>query len=226
MNIAGTMCCVVALVAGACSKRDSMADAEEADWPALVAELSGAEYHRGILTAETKPFRVEFDPGLSDAEVEHVERVHGFRFPPDLRAFLQTAMPTGPGFPDWRASEWPSPAVWMEDVKDGILFDVQNNSFWLKGWGVRPESEAKAIEVAAKFIDAAPPLVPIYSHRMIPVEPRRAGNPVLSLHQTDVIYYGFDLEDYLRHEFKLVGRREWPAEIPSVPFWSRLLEKG
>lgn len=73
-----------------------MADTEDTDWAALVAELSGAEYYLGTVTAETKPYRVEFEPGLSDAEVEQVERQHGFRFPPDLRAFLQTAMPVGP----------------------------------------------------------------------------------------------------------------------------------
>lgn len=31
-------------------------------------------------------------PGLSDAELDAAERLHGFRFPPDLRAFLR-----GPG---------------------------------------------------------------------------------------------------------------------------------
>src|SRR5690242_7393 len=33
-------------------------------------------------------------PGLSDAELIAIERLHGFRFPPDLRAFLRAMLPT------------------------------------------------------------------------------------------------------------------------------------
>lgn len=36
---------------------------------------------------------VHFEPGLTDQEVEQTETTFGFRFPPDLRAFLQTALP-------------------------------------------------------------------------------------------------------------------------------------
>jgi hypothetical protein len=31
--------------------------------------------------------------------------------------------------------------------------------------------------------------------------------PVFSVHETDIIYYDHDLEDYLRHEFDLPGRK-------------------
>jgi hypothetical protein len=33
------------------------------------------------------------------------------------------------------------------------------------------------------------------------------------------IIYGFDLDDYLRHEFNLPGRKEWPAQMRPVRFW-------
>lgn len=32
---------------------------------------------------------VDFEPGLTDAEVADAESRYGFRFPPDLRAFLR-----------------------------------------------------------------------------------------------------------------------------------------
>ena len=34
------------------------------------------------------------------------------------------------------------------------------------------------------------PLVPVYSHRYLPAEPKRSCNAVLSVHQTDVVVYG------------------------------------
>src|SRR5436190_13969950 len=39
---------------------------------------------------------------LTDTEVTAVEAQFHFRFPPDLRAFLQTALPSGEKFPNWR----------------------------------------------------------------------------------------------------------------------------
>ena len=43
---------------------------------------------------------IEFDPGLTDSEVAAAESRFGFMFPPDPRAFLQTALPCGNHFPD------------------------------------------------------------------------------------------------------------------------------
>jgi hypothetical protein len=69
------------------------------------------------------------------------------------------------------------------------------------------------------MIAEAPKLIPIYSHRFIPEEPSEAGNPIFSVYQMDIIYYGFDLDDYLRHEFDLPGRKEWPAQVRPIKFW-------
>ncbi|MFT7535518.1 MAG: hypothetical protein ACI85K_001471 [Hyphomicrobiaceae bacterium] len=193
------------------------------NWQYLVEQLSGAKYYLGVVTSETKPFHVAFDPGLTDAEVAQIELQHGFRFPPDLRAFLQTALPIGPGFPEWRGDNVRSPTAWMRGVKEGIFFDVEHNAFWLEEWTARPYSDVAAIEAAAAFLDKAPLLIPVFGHRMLCCEPLTAGNPVLSLHQADVIYYGYDLEDYLRHEFDLDGRQPWPDEIRQIRFWSKLL---
>jgi hypothetical protein len=70
-----------------------------------------------------------------------------------------------------------------------------------------------------EMIAEAPKLIPIYSHRFIPEEPSEAGNPIFSVYQMDIIYYGFDLDDYLRHEFDLPGRKEWPAQVRPIKFW-------
>ena len=53
----------------------------------------------------------------------------------------------------------------------------------------------------------------------MPDEPHLAGNPVLSVWQTDIIYYGFDLADYLRHEFRLRDRASEPKAVRPIRFW-------
>jgi hypothetical protein len=146
----------------------------------------------------------------------------GFRFPPDLRELLQTALPRGPEFPDGGGGDRARLREWLDLPRQGILFDVEHNRFWLPAWSPRPDSLAEALRVAGEFIAAAPRLIPIFMHRMIPDEPHLPGNPVLSVHQTDIIYYGFDLADYLGREFNLPGRQSWPDEVRQVRFWSSI----
>jgi hypothetical protein len=163
---------------------------------------------------------LKFDPGLTDLEVEATEEKFNFRFPPDLRAFLQTALPAGKSFPNWRSGDETEIQERLSQPLDGCLFDVEHNDFWLTEWGLRPELLADAFKIATEMIAEAPKLIPIYSHRFIPEEPHESGNPIFSVHQMDIIYYGFDLDDYLRHEFDLPDRKKWPAKVRSIAFWN------
>ena len=100
-----------------------------------------------------------------------------------------------------------------------VLLDVEHNEFWFSEWGEKPQNSQRAVEIASTRILRAPKLIPIMGHRYMPALPNEAGNPVLSIHQTDIIYYGYDLEDYLRHEFNL-PRKEWPAQVKEIEFWN------
>ncbi len=70
-------------------------------------------------------------------------------------------------------------------------------------------------------VAAAPTLIPLIGHRFLPSEPNEAGNPVFSVYQTDIIYYGANLEHYFNNEF-----RGWSASedgaYRQIPFWSDL----
>jgi hypothetical protein len=43
-------------------------------------------------------------------------------------------------------------------------------------------------------------MVPVYSHRYLPAGRGTHGHPVLSMHQTDIVYYGIDLPRYIDQE--------------------------
>jgi hypothetical protein len=141
---------------------------------------------------------VEFEAGLTDSEVVAAESRFSFRFPPDMRAFLQAGLPCNDDFPDWRDGDEARLHEWLDLPRRGILFDIEHNGFWLKEWGQRPQQVDEAIRIASELVASTPKLIPVYKHRMIPSEPHLAGNPVFSVHQTDIIYYGLDLRDYLR----------------------------
>ena len=182
--------------------------------------MSGDRWSELIELLDKK--NVIFLDGLSNAEVGAIQQKYGFQFPPDLRDFFQTALPKGYRFFDWRSNEGDQEAAIGEMLAwplIGILFDVEQNDFWLPEWGARPETEEQRRVIVEKIVANAPRLIPIYGHRYMPDQPCEEGNPILSVYQTDIIYYGFDLDDYLRHEFDLPCRRPWPETMRRIEFW-------
>lgn len=152
--------------------------------------------------------------GLDDSEFLAIENSYSFQFPPDLREFLPYGMPVSPNFPNWRTGEClkGSLPVALVELMDwpakGVCFDVEHHGFWIQQWGPKPSDTAEALRVARERVKQAPALIPVWGHRFLPAEPVEMGNPVLSVWQTDIIYYGSNLISCLRREFKLSSRRQ------------------
>jgi hypothetical protein len=162
---------------------------------------------------------VTFVDGLTDPEIAAIESKFGFRFPLDLRGFLQTALPKGSSFPDWRSEDDAKIRDWLSWPLDTMIFKLEHKEFWLPEWGQRPTRITDAKKIVERCVSKAPRLIPINGHGMMPDRPHKGGNPVFSVHQADIIYYGFNLDDYLRHEFCLPGRKPWPLRVQSIDFW-------
>jgi len=175
---------------------------------------------------------LRLESGLSGREIQDVETRFQFRFPPDLRSLLQMALPVSKKFYHWRKAlvdtktaeqiqkmlDWP---------RDGILFDVEHNNFWVgrclpdvSAWGQKPEILEKQFDIAKTHIATYPRLIPIYSHRYIPETPHEENNPVFSVYQTDIIYYGSSIANYFLNEFCKKDKLKLPREMKRIPFWS------
>jgi hypothetical protein len=186
-------------------------------------------------------------PGLPDAAIDAVERQWSVRFPPDYRLFLRHLHATDRPMAGARyvggtrlvSTTWPSFYNWLADADalrdafdqllEGILFDVEHNGIWRPAWGVKPTSREARAAVVCEQIRAAPRLVPVFGHRYLLAEPCRAGNPILSIVQTDGIIYGADLRRYLLAELAGLLGIEYPhrcavagARIEEIPFWGDL----
>lgn len=167
---------------------------------------------------------VSLSPGLSDAELSTAERIHGFAFPPDLRSLLSTALPVGKGFPNWRYPDSKDIIDQLDWPADGIAFDVEHNSIWFDEWGSKPNDLEAAVERARRVIKDAPVLIPIVGHRYMPSEPCESGNPVFSVYQMDIIYYGLDLHSFFANEFHKVSHAQAISGVPKqVTFWNNLV---
>lgn len=170
---------------------------------------------------------ISFDRGLSNDEIKRIEKQFFITFPQDLKLFLQTEVPVSSSFVNWRYginSETGKREIenWIDSPKKGILFDVKYNNFWLEKWGEKPKDFKTQKEIASIKIAEEPKLIPIFCHRFIPSEPNEIGNPVFSVHQTDIIYYGYDLIDYFSKEFKIEVPTSYGtvSEPKQIAFWS------
>jgi hypothetical protein len=88
---------------------------DRSGWQELINNLRGTKYPycqdaAGYLIVH----HVDFDSGLTDAEVSAVECRCDFQYPPDLRKFLQTALPCGPASPTGEVATKYAPRGWLD----------------------------------------------------------------------------------------------------------------
>jgi len=159
-------------------------------------------------------------PGYTQAELDEAQAKFDLRFPPDLVELLRERRLVR-GY-DWRTDEADIRRM-LEWPLSGLLFHVEHEVIWWPEWGPRPATQEERAEVVAAVVAAAPRLIPLFAHRFLAADPLEAGNPVFSIHSTDVIYYGHNLTDYIVSEFYPNKPRPY-GPVRRVPFWSDLVD--
>lgn len=173
---------------------------------------------------------VKFEKGLTEEEFKFIQSQYEVSFPPDLKEFLSLSLPVSHAFINWRnknidnvkkindALNWPL---------EGIIFDIENNDFWWDKWGQKPNDLKQAINLCIEEMKKVPKLIPICSHRYIPSEPYETDNPIFSVYQTDIIYYGINLLDYLQIEFNFKKHKNiYFKDNKYIRFWSDIVKLG
>jgi hypothetical protein len=169
--------------------------------------------------------------GYSEQELIDIQQRYKVQFPPDLTEIYRERRSVIPRDDfDWVKT----PRAVIEGMLawplEGMLFDIENNAFWLPEWGERPNQKSDREKIACAAIAAAPKLIPVYGHRYIPEEPHARGNPIFSVYQTDIIYYGANLAAYVlaeTHKHRLPEAHTEQDVIPSftrIRFWSRFTD--
>lgn len=168
---------------------------------------------------------IQVEKGLSALEINLIEKKFNFVFPPDLKELLEIILPVDKDFANWRKAIQDD--AFIQDrflhIEDGFVFDALNNNFWKENWGIKSENEENIRAVIRNELMKVPKMIPIYSHRYIPSEPFKSGNPIFSIYQTDIIIYGKNLKDYFFREFDNNKNEILLNEVKLIPFWSDLL---
>jgi hypothetical protein len=157
--------------------------------------------------------------GYSDREFDDIRQRYKLRFPSDLVDIYRKRRSVIDGGFDWIKTPRHEIEEMLRWPLEGMLFDIENNVFWMPEWGERPKSKSAREEIARAMVEAAPKLIPVHGHRYIPEEPYARGNPIFSVYQTDIIYYGANLSDYILHETH--KDRGVIPPFKRIRFWSR-----
>lgn len=168
-----------------------------------------------VATNYSDRFRARFGAeGASAQEVDAFEAETGLELPDDLRWLVQNTHDPGGAFFGW-LKEPERIAESRDWIRNGIEFDLQHGTTWLKRWGEPPKEIDARIEIFRADFQSWPALVPVMGHRFLRIDPCNSGQPVYSIVQTDIIYYGANLASWLAMEF--LRRPMSEREIKSLP---------
>ncbi|MCW3465032.1 hypothetical protein [Chitinophaga nivalis] len=160
--------------------------------------------------------------GLTDTEIDQIEKKYAIRFSPAHREFLRILHTIDrkevmeyketfeedapiqkmqrPFFYNWLTDdqeikerfEWPY---------ETILSDILGvNDTWQEAWGPRPKTPEEQTTLFSQWYHTAPPLIPITSHRFSLSAPDLPDAPILSVYGSDIIVYGWNFRHYLLNE--------------------------
>lgn len=179
------------------------------------------------LIKKMKKKGIKFEEGLKNEELLEIERMYKLIIPEEYKEFLSLALPISAGFYNWRdMSEENINHIKNAIVEplEGLVFDVLNNQFWLDKYGERPDDNNLAIQILKENYENAPKLVPIYKHRYI-VALEEKKIQIISVMQSDIIYYGQNINEYFKYEFELAGKSEISYNYNNyIPFWSDIID--
>jgi len=206
-------------------------EAQWANLPDEIPDEILAGYPRERASGCSRQRGTKWLGGLSDEQIDVVEAQWNLRFPPDYRLFLQQLHSVGkpmlctgyfsigeipepdgdyvaaaldedagqymaldevPSFHNWVDGQDSIQAA-LEGIVHGLIFDAT--------WEAEPNKVQEIEQNIRSAVAAAPKLIPIIGIRFLLAAPCQAGNPVLSIHQSDIIVYAANLRDFLLQGF-------------------------
>jgi hypothetical protein len=158
--------------------------------------------------------------GLSEKQIDQVERKYGVHFAPEHRAFLKILH----AIDRKEIVEYEDDGImvteectffynWLENEKEiedvlsmpyeWMLNDIDSvNKVWLKSWGIKPVSLERRKEIFDEWFSHVPRLLPLRGTCYIVSEADLVWRPVLSVRGSDIVVIGWDFRTYVLNELR------------------------
>lgn len=172
-----------------------------------------------------KQKKIVFENGLTFEEIVQIEKDYEIVFPRSLLDFLMTALPVSNGFYNWRNRGEKNVQYIKNMINQPIKYinDMPDEVYWCEDWGQEPEDKDTFKSEVKKRLKMAPKLIPIFSHRYMPMISNE-NPPIISVHGVDIIYYGENIQDYFNVEFGEKDQNTINFEnINPIPFWTDIM---
>lgn len=166
-----------------------------------------------------------FEDGLTVNEISKIENIYGIHIPKNLEKLYMACMPISNGFYNWRDFSQENINFIKETMIapfESVILDTEDIE-WCETWGSEPIDSLEREKIIKQKLNMAPKLIPLYIHRYI-ISTEKEDAPIFSIHGTDIICYGENLQKYLEIEF--LGKSYNEAnfdKISEIPFWGEIL---
>ena len=175
---------------------------------------------------------IELQEGLTEEEFEKIENFYNIKFPKVLKILYESFLPPFYNWRDFSEKNVETIKYYLNWPINGMKFDIAFNGFWLECFGERTDDMEQNQIKAEEYMrnskeEEVPRLIPIYSHRYVPSFPDSIDVPVFSVYQTDIIYYGNNIENYFEHEFNKNYKddnKDGDIGTKEIPFWSHIVD--
>ena len=168
---------------------------------------------------------VRFAPALSESDLSKIEQIYGIRLPGALVELYSHGVPASSAYIVWNdfsEENINKTKSILESVRiNGLLYSVERG-FWLESWGERPCDEAERERKVRALVEAAPKVIPVWGHHLVPLIDGLEDPPVLSTAENNHIHYSVSVTDYFAYWYCRI-EPEKPCFI-HVPFWSDIIE--
>lgn len=156
--------------------------------------------------------------GLSEEQIDQVEKKYKISFIPEHKEFLKILHAIDKKeiveyeydggliteerdfFYNWLADEKEVEEI-IKGSYNWMKHDVNEKSqVWLNSWGIKPASLEKRIEVFEEWFSHVPVLLPLTGLRYIVSDENLKWKPIISMGSSDIIVMGWDFRTYLLNE--------------------------
>ena len=136
---------------------------------------------------------IEIYDGLSDEEFEKIENFYNIKFPKVLRILYKSFLPNFYNWRDFSENNVKKVKKYLNMPIEGILFDIENNNFWMDCLGEKTGNLQQDKAKAKNYLKNAkeeevPKLIPIYSHIFVPSFPDNIYVPIFLFFLSDKVY--------------------------------------
>ena len=168
--------------------------------------------------------KIKISNGMSEKEIKKVEKIYQIVFPKDYKEMLKEFVLD---CNNWRDISEKNISYLKDKINapiEGIIFDIENNGFWMNEFGNKPKNIQERVNIFLKYIEKnnIPKLIPILNNTYM-IGDENSEYPIVSVIQKDIIILSNNLINYFEQKLNISKQNELYFRNIKIPFWSNII---